>query len=105
MGYRSTFISDSFNVSKLPYWLKHRYGQILTFEDSVISTKKEIKIYGDMIFEDIQKAMNEVQITSIYLVVMGEDGSVSKVIISKDNIKYIKYYDTDEGDAEFIHYY
>lgn len=103
MGYRSTFISEALPIHKLPDWLKEKYKDTLVFTESTIATKYEIKIYGETIFEDIQKALLEVNLSKTRLVTIGEDGSVSKVIISPNSIKYYKYWDMDTETSSFIH--
>lgn len=95
MGYRSTLISQDWPCNELPDWFKDKYKRYLHYPQGLmISSLFEFKIYDNEIFEDYQKAVKESGFwdksdLKVKVVVMAEDGFVSQVIISKDDIKYL----------------
>ena len=99
MGFRSTLVSQDY-PGKLPNWFKEKYNDYILFSNGLtVSSKREAKFYTNEFFEDYQKAVNESgfwddKSIEIVIVVLAEDGFVSKVLISKDEIKYIMM---DEG--------
>lgn len=104
MGFRSTFISDDWGGS-LPEWFKEKYSHYITASDSVmIASPYEIKLYGgNELFLDYQKALIEIDFFPsqfpVTLVVLAEDGNVTKVIIAKDKITYMLMIDHYEADV------
>jgi len=93
MGFRSTLVSQDYQ-GELPNWFKKKYNDYILFSDGLtVSSKREAKFYTNEFFEDYQKAVNESgfwddKSIEIIIVVLAEDGSVSKVVISNDEIKY-----------------
>jgi hypothetical protein len=93
MGYRSSLISQ-FYSGELPEWFKIKYSVPLLFPNGVmICTKSEMKIESNELWEDYQMALKEsgfwdYHIIDVQIVVLSEDGIISKVVIGKKQIKY-----------------
>jgi len=105
MGFRSTLISQDY-FGNLPEWFKDKYKDYILFPSGLMVTSKhEAKYYDNDFFEDYQKAIfesgfwDETDI-DIAIVVLAEDGFITKVIISKKKIKYIWM---EEGiDSDYV---
>ncbi len=99
MGFRSTLVSQDYQ-GELPNWFKKKYNDYILFSDGLtVSSKREAKFNTNKFFEDYQKAVKwsgfwDDYSIEIVIVVLAEDGFVSKVLISNDEIKYIMM---DEG--------
>jgi hypothetical protein len=96
MGFTSTFASQDSGV-ELPAWFKEKYNDYLHINYGYICSKGGIKIYAHKIFEDYQKALIESgyfceHIREMEVAVIAENGVVTKVLITKDDIKYNVYY-------------
>ena len=95
MGYRCTLCSNDAPGSELPQWFKDKYEKYFFFPDGLtVTTKQEIKFYDNDFFEDYRKAIIESghfdkfsDLYEIYLSVLGEDGSIHRVTINKNEIK------------------
>ena len=104
MGFRSTLVSQDYQ-GELPNWFKKKYNDYILFSDGLtVSSKREVKLHTNEFFEDYQKAVNEGgfwddKSIEIEIVVLAEDGFVSKVLISKDMIKYIIMDEMFEADS------
>lgn len=93
MGFRSTLCSEHY-PGELPEWFKEKYNQIILFPAGLlVVSKSEAKYYTNDFFEDYQKAVKQSGFwedgdLDISLAVLAEDGVISNVVITKDNIKY-----------------
>ena len=93
MGFRGTLISQYYD-GELPQWFKDKHKEfILCPCGLLVSSKKERKYYGNDFFEDYQKAIGESGFWEKYdltvvIALVGEDGFISKIEISKTQIKY-----------------
>tara|TARA_R110002020_G_scaffold109607_1_gene253562 strand:- start:39 stop:374 length:336 start_codon:yes stop_codon:yes gene_type:complete len=95
MGYRSTLVSQDY-YGKLPDWFKEKYGGWILFPNGLtVSSKHEAKYYDNQFFEDYQKAVIESGFwddmytdIDIVIVVLAEDGFITKVTITKKEIRY-----------------
>ena len=115
MGYRSTLISQDYG-GELPKWFLEEYKDDI-FSSSgclIVSSKREVKQYGNSFFEDYQKAVLESGFwngndLSIVLAVLAEDGFITKVTIKKDDIIYTYMEEWMSGDRDWetknINYY
>ncbi len=105
MGFRSTLVGQDYS-GNLPKWFKDKYKNILFFGEGVlIASQVESKHYTNDLFEDYQKSLIETDFFEdfpydISIVVLAEDGFVSKVLISVKEIKYywLSYDDGLESD-------
>ena len=94
MGFRSALVSQEYH-GELPNWFKEKYnGEFFFPVGLMVSSKAETKIYDNNFFEDYQRAINESGFwseknISIVIVVLAEDGFITKVVINKEEIKYI----------------
>ena len=94
MGFRSTIVSEYYN-GVLPNWFKERYSDRLLYPDGIlIVSKTEWKYDSNNLFEDYRKALIEIGFFdrknfTVGIAVMAQDQFISKVIIGKDDIKYI----------------
>lgn len=106
MGFRSTIISQDIGVGQLPKWFKDKYEGILSFPNGLmIASKIEAKFYSGEMFMDYQTALNEVDYFKgfsedykTYILVLSEGGNITKVVITKEDVKFIII--TDFGDYE-----
>lgn len=94
MGFYSTLCSGQ-RTGQLPDWFKSKYSNIFLFPYGVmIASKCEAKLHRNEIYEDYQKALAESGFWDnnhhewMNLAILAEDGMVSKVIITKEKIKY-----------------
>ena len=89
MGFRSTITGEDYHF-EWPTWFIDKYQDIFLLSDSTcINNRWETKFYDNVVFEDIQKAIDWEQFTwPITYAILHEDGAISRVIISKDKIKY-----------------
>lgn len=92
MGYRRTIITQDAS-GKLPKWFIEKYKEEFNINELLVSTKYEIKTYGDYFFGDYHKALIECGFffcpgREMQIVVLGEEGHCSKVIITKEERKY-----------------
>ena len=103
MGFRSTLVSQDY-YGKLPDWFIEKYGGWILFPNGlIVSSKHEAKYYDNQFFEDYQKAVIESGFwddtdIDIVLVVLAEDGFITKVSITKKEIKYTWMDDGIESD-------
>lgn len=98
MGYLSTFITQQTGV-KFPENFKQKYADKLHFFDNgIITTKKEIKIYDNELFKDIQACLDSFPFV---ILVLHEDGVISKVKINESNIIYESFLEGTE--MEFLY--
>lgn len=94
MGYRSTLVSNNYG-GDLPNWFKEKYSDRLLYPDgTMIVSKSEYKHYDNDLFNDYQKALIEIDFFPsddfiIGIAVIGENRIITKVLISKDEIRYI----------------
>jgi hypothetical protein len=107
MGLRSTICSEFYASGQLPEWFKKKYNQTHIFPCGLfVVSKVECKYYANDFFEDYQKAIKEsgfwkynpARRTSI--VVLAEDGFVSKVVIYENDIKYYWLSSGEEEENE-----
>lgn len=107
MGFRTTLTTEHFGT-QLPKWFHEKYEKNYFIDGTLVSSKCELKHYDDEFEKDYQKALLETDFFSdnlreIHIVAMGEDGYVTKIIITKDKIKYILFgVDDDDTEAECI---
>ena len=95
MGYRCTICSNDRGGHELPQWFKEKYqNHFLMPYGLTVYTKNERKFYDNDFFEDYRKAIIESghfdkfsDLYEIYLSVLGEDGSIHRVTINKNEIK------------------
>jgi len=107
MGYRSTLVSQHY-PGKLPEWFIEKWGSFIKVNGVMIYSIMEFKIYEDDIFVDYHKALNEIGFFdkfssddfNINITVIGEDGFISKVSVSRYGIKY--YWATDFIEQEMV---
>lgn len=103
MGFRSTIVSQDY-YRELPEWFKEKYsGWILFPKGLMVSSKHEAKFDDNEFFEDYQKAVIESKFwdandIDIIIVVLAEDGFITKVSINKNEIKYTWMEDGIESD-------
>lgn len=102
MGFRSTLVSEHYGHT-LPTWFIKKYKYIANPEGTLITSHCEFKMYsGNEIFEDYQKALIEAGLLkdnfTVHVVVMAEDSTVTKVVISKNDIKYYSMVEQYEVD-------
>lgn len=93
MGFRSTLTTQHYGQD-LPQWFKEKYNKYFLFPSGTLASCTEFKMYsGNEFFEDYQKALIEVGLLKnnfkITCAVLAEDGKITKVTISKDEIKYV----------------
>ena len=94
MGFRSTLTSEHYSGT-LPEWFKDKYKDRLSFPDGLLlASISEWKYYNNELFEDFHKALIEIDFwygnsLEVNLAVLAEDGTISKVIVSKEGIRYI----------------
>ena len=94
MGYRCTLCSNDLPGAEFPQWFKDKYQDKFLFIDGLtLTTKQERKFYDNEFFEDYQKAIIESgyfdemsDSYEVYLSVLGEDGSIHRVTITKNKI-------------------
>lgn len=105
MGYRSTLTTQHYNYDgDLPQWFKEKYNNYFLFPNGTLVSCTEFKMYsGNDFFEDYQKALIELNILTnnfkVICAVLAEDGKITKVIINKDEIKYVIMEDGCELDG------
>jgi hypothetical protein len=105
MGFRSTICSEHYS-GNLPDWFKEKYKQTHLFPDGLlVVSKTECKYYTNVFFDDYQKAVKESGFwddsdLKISIVVLAEDGFISKVVICKNRIKYYWLYSGEEDENE-----
>lgn len=106
MGYRSTLVSEHYGGT-LPSWFTEKYSSILSFNETLIASKRETKLYDKELFEDYQKALIEMDFFGnwtfrhgVAIVVMGEDQAITKVIIKRNSIQYISMEDGKIDDDQ-----
>lgn len=94
MGYRATVISQ-YKPGQLPDWFLSKYRGIVDNPYGVtISYRVESKFFlANLFFEDYQRAIRESGFwddcaSIITLVVLGEDGHITKVVVSEQSIEY-----------------
>ena len=93
MGFRSTLCSSDY-PGTLPEWFKEKYQHIMLFPQGIlVVSKKEAKFYDNEFFINYQMALIESGFWDEYdlpvrIAVLAEDGVVSQVVISKDDIDY-----------------
>ncbi len=103
MGFRSTLVSQEYGGT-LPDWFKDRYKNKLIFPSgTMIVSCCEFKIYDNAIFDDYRKALQEsgfdLDRVGIAVSVLAEDGTVSKVCINDEGIKYFVMDEMYEDDS------
>jgi hypothetical protein len=104
MGFRSTFVTDEFNIF-WPAWFAEKYKDFVHFPldyRGCISSKREAKTYTTFssLEEDIQKVLGEPcqdRHYSLLLVYLHECGGVTRCDISSNRILY-----TQPSDWEVI---
>lgn len=105
MGYRSTIVSQDRGEDKLPKWFKDKYEDMLLFPSGMmIVSKKEAKYYDKEVFEDYRKAIMESDYFEVYrfpieIIVLAEDGVLTKVIIHKNGIDYYSVFEFDDTEG------
>jgi hypothetical protein len=102
MGFRSTLTTQYYG-HELPEWFKEKHKDNFLISNTLVS-QREWKFYsGNEFFEDYQKALIEVCLLKngfkVVSVVLAEDGYITKVIITENEIKYILMEDGHEWDG------
>lgn len=92
MGFRSTLTTQHYGHD-LPEWFKEKYKSYFNFPSGTLVSCTEFKMYsGNEFFDDYQKALIEVGLLKnnfkIICAVLAEDGQITRVEISKDEVKY-----------------
>jgi len=95
MGFRSTLTTQFYGYD-LPDWFKDKYTDYYYINGTLVSSLCELKHYNDEFETDYQKALIECgffdKIKSMVCAVLAEDGVITKVFISKDDIEYIHFF-------------
>jgi hypothetical protein len=100
MGFRSTLVSQHYG-RELPQWFHDKYQQDYFISGSLIASKRELKYYDDVFMTDYQRALNESGLLdglNMEVIIIAEDGFVTKVIITKDVIRYLWFDEGQEAD-------
>jgi hypothetical protein len=110
MGFSSTLISQSWGF-EYPEWFKEKYKEKVSFPrnefhniNGLVASKVGSKYYNNEFFEDYYKVLQEVGFFSghitipVVVVVLGEDGYITKVEYTKAGIRYIWMVDGYETD-------
>ena len=92
MGFRTTLTTQHYGT-RLPAWFHEKYFENYFIDGTLVSSKCELKHYDDFFEKDLQKALIEIDfftdnIREMHVVALGEDGFVSKIIVTKETIKY-----------------
>ncbi len=94
MGFRSTFVTDSYDI-KWPRWFINKWKDVIWFNKNckgVLASKKEAKVYDrwEKLPSDIQKAINwdEFRVGRFILVFLHECGGITRCQIERDVIKW-----------------
>lgn len=105
MGFRSTLTTEHFG-SSLPTWFIEKYKENYFINGTLVSSKCELKHYGNDFLLDYQKALIEInwfdKMSSVCVAIMGEDDFITKVRISKDTIKYFWFREEEAFEADHI---
>ena len=90
MGFNSTITMQDYS-QQWPEWFRLRYPKLHCPERGPASSIGEMKIPGPGLFEDIQAALADTTLTKIpkmRVIVLHENGGVTAVDISKEQIAY-----------------
>jgi len=102
MGFRSTITTQHYGF-KWPEWFKDKYPWFIFPSGSLVCSKYESKFYNNEVFEDMQKAIDWPNFPLNFVcAILHEDGSISKVIITKDKIIYWWMDDGCEADNVWV---
>lgn len=98
-------MSSQYYSGNLPEWFKEKHEDSHLFPDGLmVVSRSECKIRSNEFFEDYHKAITESgmwqkhEIITVEVVVLAEDGFVSKVILAKNEIKYFWLLEVQESD-------
>ena len=105
MGYKTTITTQHY-ATLLPQWFCEKYGNSYFISGTLVSSKTELKHYDGQFERDYQHALREAgffdRIDQIHAVAMGENGYVTKMIITKYEIKYYWLGIENEQQEEYI---
>lgn len=101
MGFRSVLISHPYRC-KLSDEFLEKYSKYYTINSGLIITKYALKFYDAEFFEDLQKAIDWKEFGVCYkCCLLHEDGVITKVKITKADIKYKVFFD-DVGEDSYL---
>ena len=92
MGFRSTLTTNHYGAD-LPDWFKEKYKDYFNFPSGTLVSSTEFKLHsGNGFFYDYQQALIENGLLEgefeVRFAVLAEDGIITKVVITKDDIAY-----------------
>ncbi len=111
MGLECTLVSEYY-AGNLPDWFKEEYSGILSYPCGIlIASNSGVKLtklerHGNELFEDYRTALIETGFFDnfdnidfkVSVIVLSEDGDVSKALIGKDGVEYLWFDDYSESD-------